>query len=311
MSYILVTYGYNQYSLFNIKTSTPTLIDKIKEISYQSIIQKLQSRDKSLQKELDQGVIDEEKLIKLKTSTEQDLQIEKDKYDEAVKQLEAKRKKEEIEQKKKEAESKNNKSKKKEEKKTQEKKKNKTKTNVEEETVDDKPMLELKNKIDKINEDLNTLNNNNNINIDKKNKVQNFLNIFSQKYKERFNIKIDLIDSKGEKVNINTKGDVYANEYLIEKTVYELNSYNIPQKAEEDTKDSKKNTKKDFKKEDKKKENKDNKDSKDNKEENKEVELVLEPVKIDGYCFRTIKEDQSLDENEKPGTKDKKGAKKK
>ena len=93
MSYILVTYGYNQFSLFNIKTSTPTLIDKIKEVSYQSIIQKLQSRDKSLQKELDQGVLEEEKLTKLKASTEQDLQIEKDKYDEAVKQLEAKRKK--------------------------------------------------------------------------------------------------------------------------------------------------------------------------------------------------------------------------
>ena len=56
---------------------------------------------------------------------------------------------------------------------------------------------------------------------------------------------------------------------------------------------------------------KENKDPKDNKEEIKEIELVLEPVKIDGYCFRTIKEDQSIDENEKPGTKDKKGAKKK
>ena len=66
--------------------------------------------------------------------------------------------------------------------------------------------------------------------------------------------------------------------------------------------------KKDFKKDDKKKESKENKD---NKEEQKEVELVLEPVKIDGYCFRTIKEDQSLDENEKAGGKDKKGAKKK
>ena len=106
MSYILVTYGYNQFSLFNIKTSTPTLIDKIKEVSFQNIIQKLQARDKSLQKELDQGVIEEEKLSKLKSATEQDLQIEKDKYDEAVKQLEAKRKKEEMEQKKKEAEAK-------------------------------------------------------------------------------------------------------------------------------------------------------------------------------------------------------------
>ena len=35
------------------------------------------------------------------------------------------------------------------------------------------------------------------------------------------NIKIDLVDSKGEKVNIYSKGDAYANEYLIEKTVYE------------------------------------------------------------------------------------------
>ena len=307
MSYILVTYGYNQFSLFNIKTSTPTLIDKIKEVSFQSIIQKLQARDKSLQKELDQGVIEEEKLNKLKSATEQDLQIEKDKYDEAVKQLEAKRKKEEMEQKKKEAEAKEAKGKKKEEKKTQEKKKGKAEKKVVEETVDDKPIVELKEKLDKINEDINVLNNNKNINNDKKNKVQQFLGIFTKKFKERMTIKIDLIDSKGEKVNINSRGDVYANEYLIEKTVYELNSFNIPQKAEDDSKDSKKNTKKDFKKEEKKKETKENKDKdkdKENKEEQKEIELVLEPVKIDGYCFRTIKEDQSLDDTEKTGGKD-------
>ena len=312
MSYILVTYGYNQFSLFNIKTSTPTLIDKIKEISFQNIIQKLQARDKSLQKELDQGVIEEEKLNKLKSATEQDLQIEKDKYDEAVKQLEAKRKKEEMEQKKKEAEAKEAKGKKKEEKKTQEKKKGKAEKKVVEETVDDKPIVELKEKLDKINEDINVLNNNKNINNDKKNKVQQFLGIFTKKFKERMTIKIDLIDAKGEKVNINSRGDVYANEYLIEKTVYELNSFNIPQKTEDDTKDSKKNTKKDFKKEEKKKETKENKDKdKENKEEQKEIELVLEPVKIDGYCFRTIKEDQSIDDTEKTGGKDKKGAKKK
>ena len=312
MSYILVTYGYNQFSLFNIKTSTPTLIDKIKEVSFQNIIQKLQARDKSLQKELDQGVIEEEKLSKLKSATEQDLQIEKDKYDEAVKQLEAKRKKEEMEQKKKEAEAKEAKGKKKEEKKTQEKKKGKAEKKVVEETVDDKPIVELKEKLDKINEDINVLNNNKNINNDKKNKVQQFLGIFTKKFKERMTIKIDLIDAKGEKVNINSRGDVYANEYLIEKTVYELNSFNIPQKTEDDTKDSKKNTKKDFKKDDKKKEAKENKDKdKENKEEQKEIELVLEPVKIDGYCFRTIKEDQSLDDTEKTGGKDKKGAKKK
>ena len=142
MSYILVTYGYNQFSLFNIKTSTPTLIDKIKEVSFQSIIQKLQARDKSLQKELEQGVLEEEKLTKLKSTTEQELQIEKDKYDEAVKQLEAKRKREEMEQKKKEQEAKDAKGKKKEEKKTQEKKKGKKEKAPIEETVDDKPIVE-------------------------------------------------------------------------------------------------------------------------------------------------------------------------
>ena len=316
MSYILVTYGYNQFSLFNIKTSTPTLIDKIKEVSFQSIVQKLQARDKSLQKELDASVIEEEKLNKLKASTEQDLQLEEDKYQEALKQLEAKRKKEELEQKKKEAEAKETKGKgKKEEKKTQDKKKavKKEANKVEDPGVDDKPIVELKEKINKINEDLNTLNNNKNINNDKKSKVQQFLAIFSKKYKERMNIKIDLVDAKGEKININSKGDTYANEYLIEKTVYELHSFNIPQKTEEDNKDSKKNTKKDFKKDDKKKDNKDskdNKDNKDNKEEPKEIELVLEPVKIDGYCFRSVKEDQNIDDNEKAG-KDKKGAKKK
>ena len=313
MSYILVTYGYNQFSLFNIKTSTPTLIDKIKEVSFQSIVQKLQARDKSLQKELDSSVIEEEKLNKLKAATEQDLQLEEDKYQEALKQLEAKRKKEELEQKKKEAEAKEVKGKgKKEEKKTQDKKKavKKEANKVEEPGVDDKPIVELKEKINKINEDLNTLNNNKNINIDKKSKVQQFLAIFSKKYKERMNIKIDLVDAKGEKININSKGDAYANEYLIEKTVYELHSFNIPQKTEEDNKDSKKNTKKDFKKDDKKKDTKDNKDNKDNKEEPKEIELVLEPVKIDGYCFRSVKEDQNIDDNEKAG-KDKKGAKKK
>ena len=314
MSYILVTYGYNQFSLFNIKTSTPTLIDKIKEVSFQSIVQKLQARDKSLQKELDASVIDEEKLNKLKVSTEQELQVEEDKYQEALRQLEAKRKKEELEQKKKEAEVKDVKGKgKKEEKKTQDKKKTgkNDQKKVEDTGVDDKPITDLKEKINKINEDINTLNNNKNINNDKKAKVQQFLSVFSKKYKERMNIKIDLVDAKGEKVNINSRGDTYANEYLIEKTVYELHSFNLPQKTEEDNKDSKKNTKKDFKKDDKKKESKENKDNKDNKEEPKEVELVLEPVKIDGYCFRSVKEDQNIDDTEKTGGKDKKGAKKK
>ena len=46
--------------------------------------------------------------------------------------------------------------------------------------MDDKPIMELKEKLDKINEDINELNNNKNINNDKKIKYNNFL-IFTPK----------------------------------------------------------------------------------------------------------------------------------
>ena len=82
------------------------------------------------------------------------------------------------------------------------------------------------------------------------------MNIYTKKFKERINIKIDLLDAKGVKVNINTKGDGYANEYLLEKTVYELNSFNIPQKTEENTNLARKKNKRETKKKKRKKKQK-------------------------------------------------------
>ena len=311
MSYILVTFGYNQFNLFNIKASTPTLIDKIKEVSFQNILQRCVERDKQLAKEIEASLLEEDKIQKQIAVTEQDLQIEKEKYDLAVKQLEAKRKKEEMEQKKKEDEEKKGKKKKDDKKKTEIKKKNDPKKKQEEnEGVSDQAINDLKDKIEKLNTSLNTITNNKNIYNDKKTKLQVLINTYRKKYKDRVNIRIDLADAKGEKVNIIDKFDLYANDYLVEKTVYELHSFNEVVKDEE--KDSKKNTKKDFKKdkkaEEKKEKEKDKEKDKDAKEE-KKIEYVLEPVKIDGYCFRSIQEDEELDENEKGG-KDKKGKKK-
>ena len=322
MSFILVTFGYNQYNLFNIKSSTPTLIDKIKEVAFQNINQKLFERDKQLQKEIESLNNEEEKIHKLISATEQDLQIEKDKYDLAVKQLEAKKKKEELEQKKKEAAEKaaapKGKNKKEEAKQSEKKKggKNDPKKNDENETIDETPMNDLKDKISKLNNDLSLANNNKNIYIDKKTKLQDLISTYKKKYKDRMNIKIDLADAKGEKVNISLREDTYANEYLIEKTCYELFSFNEVV-VNNENKDSKKNTKKDFKKEDKKKqeekekakEKEKDKDKKDEKEnEEPVIEYVLEPVKIDGYCFRSVQEDEENEEGEKG--KDKKGKKK-
>ena len=311
MSYILVTFGYNQFNLFNIKASTPTLIDKIKEVSFQNIVQRCLERDKQLAKEIEASLLEEDKIQKQIAATEQDLQIEKEKYDLAVKQLEAKRKKEEMEQKKKEEEEKKGKKKKDDKKKAETKKKNDPKKKQEEnEGVSDQAINDLKDKIEKLNTSLNTITNNKNIYNDKKTKLQVLISTYRKKYKDRVNIRIDLADAKGEKVNIIDKFDLYANDYLVEKTVYELHSFNEVVKDEE--KDSKKNTKKDFKKdkkaEEKKEKEKDKEKDKDAKEE-KKIEYVLEPVKIDGYCFRSIQEDEELDENEKGG-KDKKGKKK-
>ena len=317
MSYILVTFGYNQFNLFNIKASVPTLIDKIKEVAFQNIVQKSVDRDKQLNKEIENLNTENERIKKQIAATEQELQIEKEKYDLAVKQLEAKKKKEELEQKKREEEEKksSNSKQKKVEKKVNKKGKSDSKRAMENEGISDQPIIDLKEKIEKLNNSLNTTINNKNIYINKKSKLQEIINQYKEKYKKRMNIKIDLSDSKGEKVNINNKGDIYANEILIEKTCYELFSFN--EVIVEEEKDTKKSAKKDLKKEDKKgEEKKDEKEMKDKEKENKDgkieqkIEYVLEPVKIDGYCFRSVQEDEEMGDNDK-GAKDKKTAKKK
>ncbi len=124
MSFILVTYGYNQYSIFNTNTSTPTLIDNIKNVALNNIIKVLHSRDVTLQKEIETSIKEEENLNKLLKSIEQDLKIEEDKYNEEKRKLEEKLKKEEKEKLKKEKEEKE---KKKEEKKKKKKKKKRKK----------------------------------------------------------------------------------------------------------------------------------------------------------------------------------------
>ena len=98
---------------------------------------------------------------------------------------------------------------------------------------------------------------------------------FQEKYRliDKPNLKIDLFDNYGERVNINSKNDIYANQYLIDRQCYEL--YMITT--------SKyfinlfflfvilANTN----------------------------EIKLEPAKIDGFCMRTIEEDIKYEEYEK------------
>ena len=247
MSFILVTYGYNQYSIFNTNTSTPTLIDNIKNVALNNIIKLLHSRDVSLQKEIETSIKEEENLNKLLKSIEQDLKIEEDKYNEEKRKLEEKLKKEEKEKLKKEKEEK-------EKKKEEKKKDDKTKVNIEDQ-LDNKAIIALQEKLTENQNQLNNLIKNKDIKSDKKKKLEEILIDFKKKNKDKVNLKIELFDSKGEVVNINENIESIANEFLLDKTVFELYYFKYPEikKKEEKKKEEKKEEEK---KEEKKKEEK-------------------------------------------------------
>ena len=94
MSFIAVTYGYNQFSIFNTNTSTQTLIDNIKNVCLSQIVSTLAVRDTNLQKEIDSSTTEEENIKKLIKSTEQELKVEEDKANEAKRIQEEQEKKE-------------------------------------------------------------------------------------------------------------------------------------------------------------------------------------------------------------------------
>ena len=312
MSFILVTYGYNQYSIFNTNTSTPTLIDNMKTVALNNIIKLLNSKDSSLQKEIESSLKEEENLNKMLKAHEQDLKIEEDKYNEAKKALEDKIKKEEKkkekEKEKEETEKKNAKDKGKEKKETATKKKEDTK-NIEDQ-LDNKAIVALQEKIQDVQNQLTTLNNNKEIKMDKKKKLGEILIHFKKQNKSKMKLIIDLIDSNGEVMNLNENLESLANEILENKTVYELNYIKIPdeEKIEEKKKEEKKEEEK---KEEEKKEEKKKEEKKDKKNEEQTIP-TLEPLKFDGYCMRSIEEDAEFEEDDKnKDKKDKKGNKKK
>lgn len=256
MSFIAVTYGYNQFSIFNTNTSTQTLIDNIKNVCLSQIVSTLAARDTNLQKEIDSSTTEEENIKKLIKSTEQELKVEEDKANETKRIQE--------EQEKKEAAATN-----------KAKKKGKApppkKTKKVENETENKVIAGIKDNLARFQTNLQNLSTNKGILMDKRKKLSEILPIFKKKQKNKMNIKIDLVDSKGDKVNIITKADLNSKEYLVEKTVYELNWIN---------------------------------------EENPE-NPTLEPLKFDGYCMRTIDEDSKYEDFEKGNAKNKKQAPKK
>lgn len=254
MNFIAVSFGYNQYSIFNTNTSTQTLTDNITNLSLSEIVANLNARDNSLTKEIEIFGVDEENIRKDIARLEQDKKKEEEKIAETKRLIE--------EQIKKEAQ----------EAKTVVKKGKGAKPKKTSKKIDNPDNKVLNQIIDDIkNKQIALIERGSNKEryIDKKKKLAEILDKFIKMNKNKMNIKIELIDHKGDKVNINTKGQAYALEYLEGQRCYELNKYL----------------------------------------DNQNIETgVFEPLKYDGYCIRTIEEDIKFEENEK-GKDKKKGNK--
>ena len=261
MSFIAVTYGYNQFSIFNTNTSTATFIDKIKETSINCIIDALKKRDTHLIKELSDADSKEESIKKEISNKEKELKTQLDN------QAEIKRSMEEIA--KREAKE----AKKKDNKKTKAPPVEKKKPKKNEDDIENKIIKDIRDTLEKYNTDLQNIAASKNAFTDKRKKLADLLTEYNKLNDNRINIVIELLDTKGDKVNLYNNIESLPKDFLADKTVYELMM------------ETGKNDKN---------------------------EPILEPFKFDGYCMRSIEQDSEFEALEKTNQKSKpKGNKKK
>lgn len=195
MSFIAITYGYNQFQIFNTNVSTLPLIDNIIITCLDDIHLSIDLRAKAINKELEDLNNDEENLKKtIKRLEENKLKEEEKVLADTNKNIES------------------------------------TKS-IKKDTKNNKTLVSPKNSekdpLNAIIDEMKTTDT----------KLQNISAIkekilmkkkLLQENKDKINeydkktLKIDLVDGNGERVNITTKGDCYAKEYLIDKQCYEL-----------------------------------------------------------------------------------------
>jgi hypothetical protein len=192
MSFIAVTYGYNQFSIFNTSVTTLSLIDNIISISLDEISQMLENRSKTIKQEIES------------------YNIELDLISKKLKVLEADKIKEEELQKNLGQSSKD--------KKNAQNSSSKQNKNIQIEF--NNPLMiitdELKNNETKRQNTLTF--------IEKMNSKLSMLIENKTKYEkiDRNELKIDLVDGSGDRMNMNSNSEFYANTYLIDKQCYEL-----------------------------------------------------------------------------------------
>lgn len=193
MNFIAITYGYNQFSIFNTNVSTQPLIDCIINTCFEEITAAIKKRMSSLDKEIDGFRTEEDqmkasqKVIETNIKTEEIVVTEKQK--EAI--------------------------------------------NIQKETKKGAPVKKpaANSEINKLLYALKDEYHANELklqalvtNRDKMKEKKKILTEQQEKYRliDKSKLKIELLDTTGDKVNINSKNDIYANQYLVDRQCYEL-----------------------------------------------------------------------------------------
>lgn len=208
MSYIGVTYGYNMYSIFNTDSNTQPLTDIIVKVCFENLRTKLPERIKFIEREIEIIKNEEESLNKYLNKLNTDKIKEEEKAEEARK-LELSPEKDK--------ETKDKKTNTKEVKKPPAIKGKLNKlTNPNSDNIIQNIVAEIEKTTNTL--AMNSLNKEKYLSKLKQLEEQNsyYKNIDENK------IKIDLIDSKGERVDLEIRDNSYASTYLKDKECYEL-----------------------------------------------------------------------------------------
>lgn len=195
MSFIVITYGYNLYSIFNIESTTLPLIDNIIKSVFSNIRSTLSQKKEVFQVELQVLTNEEESLKKQITKLEQDKVKEEEKQEEIRRQKEIEAKKDLKGKSKPVA-----------------KQGNTTKGNTVQLLIDEIQKLIKSSQMVSENKE-------------KYNKKLKQVNSTISSYEsiDESKIKFDLVDlAKGVKVEIDKKDNIEAKEYLEDKECYEM-----------------------------------------------------------------------------------------
>lgn len=193
MNFIAITYGYNQFSIFNTNVSTQPLIDCIINTCFEDLVAGMKKRMVFLEKEIDGYKIDEDQIKASLKVLETSIKTEEAAIVEKLKEITVLKDPKKV---------------------VQSKKTSAISLDI------NKVLYALKDEYHTNELKLQSAISNR----EKMKEKKKILLEFQEKYRvlDKTNLKVELFDINGERININSKNDIYANQYLMDRQCYEL-----------------------------------------------------------------------------------------